>query len=574
MFGISVAFIWMLQGCVDHDYDLDKDIDTTVSVGGNMLTIPSSNTSTYSLSQILDLDENSSIQPNADGDFVLNVDGETSESSFEINEVVIHGLNGNRDVATVAFPVIPNDTNVPEGELNVVIGGSADTQWSRALPPFINHINLSENNLDPAIVSLSEVATDISVNFVLTFSASNYTGGLTVNRGFKIDFDKAFTVEIPASNEYCTIQDGHTLVFTANRTVDRSGLKLPVKISKIDLEGQGVDANHNFNFNAGITTTGTLSMEASGIIAGKAPSLEITTSTTIPTARIVSAVGLFNPDINIDDIQVSISDIPDFLREGDNTLDIYNPCIYLTVENQSNATVNLEAELTGYLGNMPIDGASVRIDGNNQIIVKPGVNRICVSRLGGVEGWDNVVVSNLSDIIRTMPDDIRIQCEATVAPIPVSLDLGHRYMFHIDNQIVAPLSFSSELNFTYSDEDKGWDEDLGDYNFNTVVVNIEAVSTIPLVMKPEVTPIFKEGYSCTVDVSVEGEIAGGTLAAPATSNLKIELRGVGKNLDGLDGIAYEFRASSPIVGVTLNENQGIKFSNMSFSIKGGIIVDL
>ena len=93
-------------------------------------------------------------------------------------------------------------------------------------------------------------------------------------------------------------------------------------------------------------------------------------------------------------------------------------------------------------------------------------------------------------------------------------------------------------------------------------------------MTPEVTPIFKQGYSQTVEVTVTGEIGGGTLANPSTSKLTIELKGIGKNLDGLDGIEYLFHATSPATGATLNEKQSMKFTNITMAIKGGLTVDL
>lgn len=575
MLGTSLFLVSVVQGCIDKDYDLDKDIDMTIGVGGNMLTIPSSSTSNYSLSQILDLDDDSSIKPDANGDYVLSVDGNRTSSTFKIDEVNLHQLSGNRYAATVNFPTIPSGITIPGGKLKVVIGdGASDTQWDRALAPFDNSVNIAENNIDHAIVSVSEVKTDIALNFGLSCVTTNYNGQLVIENGFTIDFDPAFTVELSGAGDFCEVRNGHTIVFTADKAVTGAGLNLPVKITKITLGMQGLDSNHNFSFNAGIKTTGTLSIAASGIVSGTAPKLEIVTTSNVSSAKIVSAKGIVNPRINIDDIEFSITDIPDFLREDGNVLDIANPCVYLTVNNTSDVSVAVEAVLTGYLDNAPVSGSTVRIDGNNCIVVNPGLNKICISRLGGVAGWTNVVVPDLANVIRTIPDNIRIKCSAAVVQREAEFRLGEAYAFDIDNEVVAPLSFGPDLRFTYSDSDDGWDEDLEDYNFSSVVITIEAENTIPLKMKPEVTPIFKQGYSQTVEVTVNGEIGGGTLANPSTSKLTIELKGIGKNLDGLDGIEYLFHATSPATGATLNENQSMKFTNISLAIKGGLTVDL
>lgn len=576
MYGTALSLVGFLQGCVDNDYDLDKDIDMTVSVGGNMLTIPSSSTANYSLSQILDLDDDSSIKPDANGDFTLEVDGDPTSSSFHIDEVTINGLSGNRYDAKVVFPTIPAGVTVPGGKLSVIIADDAsDTKWDRALKTFENDINLSQNNIDHAIVSIQDATTDVNLSFTLSVAATGYTGNVTIEKDFTIDFGESFTVALPASVDFCSVSaDGHKVIFNQDKALTGGSLVLPVQIVRITLGNKGLDANHNFSFSTGIKTSGRLSISAANIVSGSAPRLDIVTTTDVLSAKIVSVNGIVDPEININDIEFSINDIPDFLREGDNTLDINNPCVYLTVNNTSAATVYVEAVLTGYRDNAPIAGSTVRIDGNNHIAVTPGLNKICISRLGGANGWTNVVVPELSNVIMTIPDDIRIKCTAEVARQTTEFVLGSSYTFDIDNRVVAPLSFGPDLNFTYTDSDDGWDEDLEDYNFSSVIITLEALNTIPLKLVPEVTPIFKSGAAKTVEVIVDGEIGGGTLANPSTSKLTVEIKGIGENLDGLDGIEYSFHATSPVVGETLNEKQSMKFTNISLTLKGGVTIDL
>ena len=71
--GVAVLLI-VVSSCVDHDYDLGKDIDMTIQVGGEEFTIPSSSTDRLLLSQILNLDESSSIKPvETEGQYGLSV---------------------------------------------------------------------------------------------------------------------------------------------------------------------------------------------------------------------------------------------------------------------------------------------------------------------------------------------------------------------------------------------------------------------------------------------------------------------------------------------------------------------
>ena len=56
-------WIWLVAGlsaCIDERYDLDKDIDYTISVGGD-LSVPASSTEDVTLKNLLDMEENSMV---------------------------------------------------------------------------------------------------------------------------------------------------------------------------------------------------------------------------------------------------------------------------------------------------------------------------------------------------------------------------------------------------------------------------------------------------------------------------------------------------------------------------------
>ena len=59
---VCTTMLSIVSSCVDHDYDLTKEIDKTISFGGEELTLPASSTSELRLSKVLDLDEGSSIK--------------------------------------------------------------------------------------------------------------------------------------------------------------------------------------------------------------------------------------------------------------------------------------------------------------------------------------------------------------------------------------------------------------------------------------------------------------------------------------------------------------------------------
>ena len=67
--GIGCISAIGFTACVDDSYDLNN-VDMTVTVGGN-LTLPASNTDVITLKKIFDLDDNSIIQADENGNYSL-----------------------------------------------------------------------------------------------------------------------------------------------------------------------------------------------------------------------------------------------------------------------------------------------------------------------------------------------------------------------------------------------------------------------------------------------------------------------------------------------------------------------
>ncbi len=600
MIGTSIIALGSFQSCVDEDYDLSKDMDLVVNVGGGQLSIPASSTEVYTLDRMLDLEEGSSIKAADDnlaalyglqkGDYLLIQDGSPSNASFDIPAVDLSDLNsGTPHHDQVELPTIPAGVTVPGGRIGIQLGGSQPTdQWIVRLGDFINSFNISESNVNHDIVSINNVVTDVRVDFDLAFSFSgtNYTADVTIAKGFTIDFDETITIALRGENSLnCTVVDGHKIVFNADQSVPATGVTLHIAISGIDFKDSeyGLDAYHNFNYAGKITTTGTLYLDASPgqIPAGSQITMNIKTASNLLQKddrdytykpSIISVTGVVNPTIDVDPISFEINDIPDFLKEGDNKLDIANPQIYLTINNSSEVTVDVNVTLKGSYDKKPNNYKPCNVS----FSVDPGDNYICISRIevttAGVT--KNVIVPELVDLIMTIPNRIDVNVEAAVEQNPVTFRLGDTYNFDFNNEVVVPLAFGKEMSFTYSDTEDGWDADLGEYNFNKAEIHAEIENTAPLSFIADVTPVFTGNNPETVKVTVKGGIARGSVANPGKSELVITVEGTpGKNLKGLDGISYSLKASDPVAGTPLNEAQGLRFSKIYVSIIGGVTVD-
>lgn len=87
------ALFFGLGSCVDSKYDLDKDIDWTITVGGDYLTVPVGTTDTIFLSKIIDLEKDGMLGVDGNHEYHLTKKGvievePTSVSKVQIAQVV------------------------------------------------------------------------------------------------------------------------------------------------------------------------------------------------------------------------------------------------------------------------------------------------------------------------------------------------------------------------------------------------------------------------------------------------------------------------------------------------------
>lgn len=576
--GITVA----MTSCVDHDYDLSKDVDLTIAVGGD-LGLPSSSTENYTLGQILDLSPTSSIRPDgaqyglSDGDYVLVQEGTRTSSTVNIPRQSITDVNCTP--TTLTFPVMK-----PAGTDRIDLDNGLNIS---------TRIAFSDNNIDPAVVAISSAETNVKVNLALSMTSTGAVGSVILRNGFTIEFPQACTLKAgdEALDQVCTVS-GNKIVFKTDYAIRiNAQFSLPVVISNIDMtklpQGQGLYAQGHFKFDNSITYSGPVSVDVSGMPENQTANITLTVSPSIPVAELLSVTGKVNPQINVSPSSFAISDIPDFLREPGNNLDIENPQIYLTVRNTSNCEINLNACLTATADNgkttqvwLGKDHGTAAITVHPYSSVTDGVTRICLSATGqGNAAADEfVAVPGLPGLIETIPHTITLDnIDVKVSQDrDVTFELG-TYSFDVDYKVVVPLAFGSELEFNYTTDEAGWDEDLSKYSFKQVVATISVLNTTPLDMTPEVTPIDRQGNPVSdITATVEGVALAGSLASPKESQLVVNIVSNARNIGNLDGIRFRFHATcgNSTVGVALNEKQSLRFTEIKLKLKGGVGIDL
>lgn len=566
-------------GCVNHDYDLSEDIDLTIQLGGDNLTLPGSSTDQLFLSKILDLEQGSSIKAVendgeyglAKGDYVLIQDGNSSPSHFDVPEVSLGHINGS--TSTTALPEFYN----PGGQS--VISNPTDM--------IHNTIRLSDDNVTRDLVSLESADMDVKMRLNVRYTSSDFTGTAYVEKGYTITFDKCWTVEVgdEATAQYLESVNPYTLRFKQRYGISPDhSLSARVRLVRADLTdlpaGQGLYAPGKFLIENQVVSSGDVSIDVADLTAGSRANITVVSEISVSDARLLKVRGIVDPQINISETKFDINDIPDFLSDPENRLDLSNPQVTLSITNNSPLSITLNGRLTSYSkGNEIAEVGIGESYGTAPVIARAnGTTDIVISRAPVAGAADNIVVPELSTLLNTIPDLISFHDAVSKAVPRVSeYTLGSTYTFDCDYTAVIPLAFGDAMQLHYTHIEDEWDEDLEKYNFSTAVVTADVVNTIPLDMTPDAVALDAQGNDyATIDVDVDGTVSAGTIAQPSVTQLKITLKSTGKNINGLDGVKLLFYATAndSFTGTNLNKDQAVKFENIKITLKGGVLVDL
>ena len=457
--------------------------------------------------------------------------------------------------------------------------------------PITTLLNIKDDNVDPQLLSISEATTEVVLNVKVTFSSEDYHGIASIKTGTKAKFSDRWFLSItdPETMSYARIEDDHTVLFTQDKEFhggQSAGFTLVINVVKFELgsnKGEGLYAPGHFDMESAVEFEGHMEIQNEETRPGEFATIRLNTATSVESAVLRTVTGKVNPTIDVDPTSVEIKDIPDFLADKDNNLDILNPQIKIDVTNASPVEAFISAKI---VATYPADSekqpmevtigdeykkAPIKINGD-------GLTKLCLTQTGDVEsGYTPVVVPELSSLLKTIPEklevsDINVKANTTKE---VTITLGDKYHFETAYEAVVPFQFGPDMVIHYNTTEDNWDTDLDSYNFGSVVLSMDVVNTTPLGMTPEIIALDKDGKEIN-DVTCTFTPKDNAIKANSTSSISAELKSNGNNLGKMAGVQINFTAKTGAEGKgkTLNANQSLKLNNIKVSIKGGITVDL
>jgi len=581
------------NSCVNEDYDLTKDIDKTICIDGE-ISAPIGNSETIFVTDLLNLDgdESDVLFLDINDNYVLTFMGNRTETSFTIPSFRFSGdimTNGGHlglikrsDIMEELAPGL-SGTGLP-----VPKGLTVKRTFDPSTTPLEIDEDIPEEVTDVKDIHGNAVAK-------VTFLAN---AGKATLSGLTVDFpDYLIFAGISKGQIDCDFdKESNTLRF-GQVEVGRVMSEVSLDITGIDLTkipaGQGfIRDRHKMLLNDNITLTGfevSLLTDDLGNTFGDIPEeVHIDTGIKINSLDIKDVTVKVDPKVAITPQAFNVGKLPDFVNGDGAVLDLYDPQIMLFLGNDSPLTMSFNADLESYKG---ASRNTVHIGDNggatDKITVKSGMtSRIYLSRTGEIapSGYQNVKVSNLSDIVRNVPERISIaNIDVKADDEFVTVQTDKSYNFYCSYSIIAPLAFGKDMRIDYCSDYDGWNEIFNsedvDYEINSAVVTFDCVNTIPFGIEMTAAAIDKEDNVIPeITVTIEGNVSSGSVDKPSKTPMTLNLKtSSGDDMRRLDGIRMNNRisgADNDHSGVCLNKRQSIKLENMKIKIKGAVNTEL
>lgn len=568
-FGITTS-------CIDNSYDLNKDIDMTISAGGEHLAIPVGYTEKITLDKIIELDEGDDLQI-VDGEYHLLKKDNIDETNTSVKLVTVEeSLNPIEPIK-----VLNNQEYDIKHEVLFENIGTEDV------------IEAQAHGIDKAVIEIGSLTADTPTKLTLSFKIETTNtimydrvtiGNMTITFP---DFIKFEGGQSGLNGQTLTITN--EIIYKNNPTFTKS-----LSIAKYSFGEKCGDGNKIKEENGDRILKieeEKITIKTNGIVYGAqgSGSLSITPTVTLAEMAVSEVYGTIQPDIDVKPTEVELNNLPDFLQDDEIRLDITNPVFSFNANNPLNTDVEMDGVLTGYK-----DGKVTKIvkigsgNGGASITLKPSGDKqqtisIVRDEQTVVEAnATKVVVPNLNDIIETIPDHINVELKPAVKTEQYyTVNLGQDYTLNSAYDIDIPLSFGSNLKIVYEETLDNFDLDLEDVDIKKAVLSINAVNTIPLAMEiknDNVSALDANGNVIKdIDVTVEGTITeskDGKTEVSSALNVNLNETAEGA-ISKLDGLKLKITAvPGQATDVQLLSTQWMQLKDMKLKIPNGIKVDL
>lgn len=593
-----VFLLSTLVSCtVDENYDLSKGVDATIGVGKG-LSFPIGSSKKIELSEFLNTEDIEFLKTDEAGNYAFSSTGSFSSGNFRLEETEL-----NFDFGEYREEIDMELTPADDGG-SPLFPGKFPYLINRKIEHHVD-LNLEQDNLPKEVKRVRKItfAEPVELDVVLDIRGADDNSHGMLEEVRELLFD-GIRVKFP---EYIDLGDDQpvdngelVLLGSAVYNEDTKTLqyKDTVNVESIDFSktdkgyfevvGGAIDLSERVEINGNVRSADIVYFSHDNMT--HINNVIVESNFNLSEIKLASVEGLFEPEIDeiSESLDLGFGEDMDFLKNV--YIDFTNPYIKLTIDNSTGAKVYADASIVGYDSESgEMDNTRMEFDLSAEANAK---TKILITRRDSlVDGWENKVLPNLNELLKTIPDKINVNIRAGVAPDVYSvLNFGEDMAFNGEYEVNLPLAFDDmRLEYTYTieepfgknDTENGYEDVSADEN--TIIKEIRGVSlsmnvknSIPIGFAPSIIMYNKNGELMDLDnIGIEGEIKAGAGnlvgAEPVTSSLKFKIASYNENLDDV------YRIDVKLVGTgrgVLNKYESIQFTDIALNIEDYIVLDL
>ena len=607
---------FLTTACVDNSYDLSEDLDLTMGLGSNGLSVPMGNVEKIYLNDILSVDE--SVKLDAANQYYLVEDG-TTNFDFTIDNVT----------TKVDNPTLRTDPGKPALPFNTVCEILHAAGVSFIPVPADKIFSGEAEGTESMDFSVSDISSDIKAIHSVSFTPLKVSLNLEwfkSNAALKFDLKELKDVEITlpsilhvvegSVSEGWTLTEGnklvaHSVAFNgANMKeivsfmIDQAQLKDRSEIKNGELTIYPENLHITMKGGADFVSTGSFTMTSNDYMDVRLHIKVGTPGANNKTNVVVTrAKGIFDPVIDPDVESIDIaSELPDFLQDPEVRVNVSNPTLKFNVYSKNGVQIPADVDFYATLHSIK--------DGADQVapVLFPKYTRLHKNTSNVIYFYQDAAagpydpngletdaadkkvqtkqVSNISSLISVLPDRIEVDLGANGADKHIFVTqeenevvLGQQYSQAVDYTIYVPFEFKNGVTIVYTDETDGMNEDLKDYAADGIQISAEAENTIPLDLKATISAYDMNGNlipGIQFD-EVDVKAGGGTDATAVTTALTIKATLTDPNLlKKLDKLEFKINAASEATSNATHKlvsTQYVQLKNVKLKLVGQIVAD-
>ena len=293
---------------------------------------------------------------------------------------------------------------------------------------------------------------------------------------------------------------------------------------------------------------------------------------------------------------ITISDLPDFLKSDDVKLDLSNPVIIANIKRDRrivNGTITGNIELsTEGISKCTINGLKAKSGMSSQYVATAEDRNLPQELLNpdyGTPEWLEPASGSVNGIFNErIPNTVSIVVKGLSAEgVTPAYDLNNPYYINVDMTLYAPLCIgSSNFQLAYDATETGWqddfDEDIRKMDVDEITLSATLENNLPLKTIVEIKPIDKNGDD-VIGLSVLRVEAKENGSTQFTYSLKSNVKGQTLNdfINGtngakaLDGVAIKtmLKASDQSVRKYITKKASARLKDVRTKIKGQFVYD-